>query len=702
MPLVPIDINQIQLDKPAKGGLRPIDISTIQLDAPQQPSFTQMAIENLKGGVQAGKDLATGNYQSIGEYKPTPKTEFLANKLFPQGYEGGMPNLSNVTRQDVAGALVEKFGESPQGKAASAIGGVVPSMNLIGTAFQKYAAPAITEATGLTNDELAVAGMLAAPLGLKALPKTKPTGLATQPPRQSFFSGLPDAALAKAITYPVRSPVKTAGFVVDTAGKVLSPIASKATKSLLESDSRILGGGLKRDLQSPVAQEGARLGEKFGVDFTAGELTGNKAAMGFEDVFANSPAYADRIARANEVKVNKIVGAFNDELSKIYPESGTKADVGFSLGTAYRSTLDSLIKTRREQAKIDFEAALQNTGEADILSNNLFTELNAIAAEGNAKLLTKSKAYGSRLANSLLKRVSSKTGKGNVQADRITIQDMANGLSDFSSEAQRPGSIMDNAQSAAERRVYSRLYNALLKDLDTEIQNPKGNPERAAMLAIARDNYARNSNRISDLNKTTLGKVIGEADFNSAGELVVQPEILADRFAKLPPTELAKTMKFLDENHPDVANMGRRHVLERALNIAEEGRGLRGEGTTKDFAKAQFVQNLPNKESLTALLGDKFAAQNVLDVAAAMNRMIDYGASQKGSQTFGRGEFNKSFMDKAKGALYNAITSDSLVDDLLNPKKAAQLSFEAKKINGDRKPLKVPSRTEQGLPPKKY
>lgn len=670
MPLVSVNIDDIELDAPAQSKLAPVDINQIELEAPQEKSFGAMAVENFKGGVQAAKDLATGNFQTIGQYKPTPKTEFLAEKLFPKGYEGGMPDLSKVTRQDVAGALVEKFAESPEGKAVTALGGVVPSFNLIGTAFQKYAAKPIMEATGLNEDELAVAGMLTAPIGLKATPKNA-----------KFTAGLPEAPIAKALTYPIRSPIKTAGFVVDTAGKVLSPVASKAARSMLESDSRILGGGLVRDLQSPIAQEGVRLGKKFDVDFTAGELTGNRAAMGFEDVFANSPAYADRIARANEMKVNKIVGKFNETLDKIYPESGSQGDVGLSLGTAYRSTLDNLAKTRREQAKIDFDAALKGSGEANILSNNLFNELNAIAAEGNAKLLTKSKAHGASLANFLLKRVSSKTQKGNVQADTISITDMANGLSDFGMEANRPGGIMDNLKTAAERRTYARLFNALQKDLDAEIANPKGSAERAAMLAVARDNFARNSNKIADLNKTTLGKIIGEADYNSAGELVINPEVLADRFSKLKPTELKKTMDFLKENHPDVANMSKRYVLEKALNIAEQGRGLRGEGTTKDFAKANFVSNLPDRETLAVLLDDKMLANDVIDVAKAMNRLIDYGASQKGSQTFGRTEFQKGFVDKAKSALYNAVTNDTLVEDLLNPKKRYQIIFEAKKIN---------------------
>jgi len=677
------------IDSPAGNALTFDDIENVEA-----PGFWKMAGQNFMGGLQAAGDIATGDFQNIGEYKPTPHTEALADKLFPSGSMQGttMENIgdllynmkTNTSREDYAPVMLEKFGESLPGKAATAIGGVVPTFNLLGTAAQKYAIPTISDSTGATEDEVALAMLAASPIGLKAGKRPVGNGK-TQPPPQAFLSGLPEVKAAKVLTAPIRAPLKTAGYIVDTAGTIAKPIVQPMARSILESDNRIFGGGLKGDLASQTAKEGAALGERMGVDFTAGELTGNRAAMGLEDVFANTPSYADRFAKANDAKTSKIIGKFNETLDKIYPESGSRTDVGISLGDAYRGTLDNLIKTRREQAKIDFDSALKGTNEANILSNNLFRELQAIADEGNAKLLTKSKAHGAALARNILNRTSSKTQKGNIQSDTISLQDMANGLSDFSSEATRPGSILDNAQSAAERRVYARLYNALQKDLDAEIASPKGNPQRAAMLAVARNNFSKHSNSIADIQKTTLGKAIGESQRNSEGQLVIQPEMVADRFVKMQPSELKATMKFLDSNHPDIAQMARRHTLERALRISEEGRGLRGEGTTKEFTKAEFVKNLPDKEKLSALMGDSMAASEILDVATAMNRLIDYGASMRGSQTFGRGEFNKGATAHIKGALYRAITSDSLVEDLLNPRLRHEISFDARNINAEGK-----------------
>lgn len=477
--------------------------------------------------------------------------------------------------------------------------------------------------------------------------------------------------VAKPLLHPVETAVKlgkaTANTATATAKSVAQPVIRKVIDETLLNDA----------LQTDIAKEGRRLGDKFGFEFTAAEQSGNPTLRGMEDALANSSRWGGKFAERNQKKVNAIIGRFQGELDKISPETMSRPDVGDRIATAYRSTLDNLVKTRRSQAKIDFG---QTGGqESNILSNNLFRELQTIRSEGDAKLLTKSKAHAARLANSLLKRVSSKTEAGNVQSELISLDDMANGLSDFSSEASRPGSLMDNVQSAAERRVYTRLYNALQKDLEAEIANPKADPERVAMLVTARDNYRQFSNQISDVQKTTLGKIVGKSDYDSEGNLVVAPEKIADRLISMEPTELRSTIGFLDKNHPDIAQATRRYILESSLRKAQEGIGQRGAGTTKEFAKAEFVKNLPDDDTLNILFKDKKSADDIRDIAAGINRMIDYGASQKGSQTFQRGEF-AALWRGAKGMLFKAVMDDTLAEDLLTPSKRKRMATEAKLI----------------------
>lgn len=659
-------------DTEIAGYLSQSDAKPILEQKPAETTFGEDVYQNLIHGIQSGKDLATGNFQSIGEYKPTPKTEALVDKLFPKEFDDASlmgiaksiyENAGNTKPSDYSAAILEKFGESAPGKAVGFIGGVVPEFNIVGTAISRYVNPAISEVTGIAPENLELMELAASPLGLKAAKKM-------QTPTEY------------AIRHPIDATFKTISGTTNLIGKTAKPVVQPAIRSILEGDNPITGEpGLRTALASDVATEAARLEQNIpGLKFTAGEATGNATAMGIEDALANSARWGGKFAERNQRNTDAVISKFNKELDKIYPEATTRSDAGSRLSDAYNSTLNSLLKTRSEQAKMDFNAALEGSKDGYILSNNLFRELQAIKSEGEGKLLTASDKHAAAVARELLGRASTKTGKGNIQSDMLSIKDMARGLSSFSSESRRPGGILDNAKSAAERRVYSRLFKALEADLDAEIASPKGDPARAAKLALARDNFKQFSNKISDIEKTTIGKLVGNAEHDSQGNLVISPEKIADKFTGMEATEISNTLKFLDLHHPDVSQMARRYTLERALNKAIEGRGQRGIGTTKEFGKADFVKSLPDDAKLNALLNNPKAAAEVRDVAAAVNRMIDYGAEKKGSQTFSRGNFFEAIASWGKGAIYRSIVSDTLATDLLNPSKRRQMALEAKKI----------------------
>lgn len=645
-------------DEAVKRGL--IDAAAAEDKAPK--TLLGKMWENAKQGGRDLADFATMDYPAVGEGKMV--------KTLSQKRQAG-----TADRLDYQRAFLEGMGNSPGGKFLGAVGGLIPEFNMTTTAIKDYANPAIEKATGADPSTIALLEMGAtAPLAARAV---------TIKPGQQVPSIKAAGKALDYAAYPVKHPVKTTARVADTAVSAAKPVVQPVVRGILEGDNPITGEpGLRSALTSPEAAEGARLGGKFGVNFSAGELTGNPTAMGIEDALANSARWGGRFTEASKAKVDAIVSRFNTTLDQIHKGSGTRTDVGDRISSAYNNTLGSLVKTRNEQAKIDFGTALKGAGSEgnSILSNNLFRELQAIKTEGEGKLLTKSNAHAASVARGLLNRVSTKSKSGNVSADTISIKDMAEGLSNFSAEARRTGGVLDNAQSAAERRVYARLFGALQKDLDAEISNPRGDPARAAQLMVARDNFREYSNKISDIQKTSLGKVMGSAMRDSEGNLNVSPEAIADRFVSMQPTELSNTLKFLDKNEPEVANMGRRYVLESALNKALEGRGLRGEGTTKEFSKAEFVKALPDRQKLNALLKDPQAHGDIVDTAAAMNRLIDWGAQRKGSQTAQRTDFLNSIARWGKGALYRAIVSDSLAEDLLNPAKRRQIAIEARKI----------------------
>jgi len=628
-------------------------------------------VETFKHGVQSAKDFATMDYKDPLDEKAMP-----ALAEFRKKYQDG-----TWTRIDLQRAFLESMENNPGGKFLSTLSGVIPEFNILTTALNEWVNPAIEKATGADPSTIALAQLA----GGTALGGAKMIKDGSFGPKANLLEMSPITKgaveiakpVAQKIAYPFLNPIESSSYVIKATTR---PIVEK----IIDSTNPITGSkGLKEALESPEAIEGQRLASKFGIDMTAGELTGQPRFRGLEDALANSARWSERFTENNIKKTDAIINRFNNVLDKIYDKPTSSTDVGVNISSAYNNTIGSLIKTRREQAKLDFGTAYEGAGEAGkyIQSNNLFRTLQELKDEGSARLLTPSKEEGGALASKLLDKLSVDTKKGNKMADTITMEELGNGLSDFSAAARRPGGAFEDAKTAAQRRVYARLYDALLKDLDAEITNPKGDPQKAAMLSVARNNFKDFSNKIADIEKTTIGKMVGEAARDSDGNLIVSPEKIAQRINSMEPTEIGRTFKFLDESHPEVSNMVRRYIVEQALIKAMEGKGQRDAGGTKAFPKAEFVKSLPNDHKLNAIFGDKAIKTDIIDTAAALNRLIDWSATKSGSQTAQRTDILNILKKLPDSIIAKAIETDGLAEYLIDPVKRAKIRKETEQVN---------------------
>lgn len=668
---------------------------------PKKTSFLGDVASNFAGGIrsagQAAKDIYRGDF--IGADKSAPATGALADKLFSSGQGGTLSEnigdvlynaRENTVSSDYSKALLERSGQNVPGEIANAIGGIVPEFNAVGSAIQKYVNPKISKATGIAPENLQLAELASSPLGFKK------AGDASLPISKAILSAVkPVIAGAKqAATHPLDTAGKVLATASEVPGKVLKPVVQPIAREMIESDNPVYGGGLKTALKSDAAKEGERLGKKLGVKFSAGELTGNAAAMNAEDALANSAKWGAKFAEANQKKTDAIVSDYKKTLDSIYPKSVSRLDIGDKISSTYGQTIKSLSKARSDQGKMDFAAAkLASQGQPIIAPTNLVSTLKSFVKEGESITATKSQEAAAATAKALLAKLKTPSPKPSLILDaqgnpikmpqsaesyqHMTIDDLQNGLQGWGDEAYTGGGVFKQLANASDTRFAKAAKAALERDADTAAESGQG----AAAIALkrARDNYRANSNKISDIEKTTLGKMIGSAERDSQGNLTITPEKMADKFNSMQPSEIKNILKFLDKNDPNVAGMARRYTLESALNKALEGQGQRGAGGTKPFPKAEFVKSLPSDDKLEAIMGSAKAAQDVKDVAAALTRMIDYGAQKKGSATAQRTDFLQGMLKWGKGALYRSIASDSLAEDLLDPTRRKELVDEAKK-----------------------
>lgn len=502
------------------------------------------------------------------------------------------------------------------------------------------------------------------------------------------------------VVQAVKHPLDTAGKVVEsalkTSGAVIKPVIKPMVRGIMESDNPLIGGGLKKDLESEEAKKARELGKRVGVNFSAAEQTGNTMARGVEDTLANSPKFSSQFAEANDQKTTAVVNKFKETLASISPNETDVAGLGDRLTKAYKGTIDSLVNTRRAQAEVDFTRAREATGGAPVVvPENFIGVLNKYIKEGASPTATKEQIATAAEAKKALANLTEKPAKPSTILDatgqpiarpvthqykKITVNDLQNGLHGYGDAAKSSSSITGGLKTASDRRFDKEALHAFEADLDKAADSGVGAGAQA--LKVARDNYRSTSQKIGDIQQTALGKVVGGAERDSKGNLVLFPEKIADRFMNMEPTEIKATLKFLDQEHPDVAKMARRYTLEAAYKKASEGMGQAAAGGVKDFNMKQFVEGLPNDEKLTAILGSHKAVSEVKDVSEALNRMRWYGGRKGGSQTFGRTEILNGFKGWGAKKLYQSALDDTLAEDMLNPQKRAELSAEANRING--------------------
>lgn len=267
MPYVPVDVKSIRFDDPQydteekksraiidlygqeeavnNQKFAPVDVKSIKFDQPElakseggvktPQSFLQEMGANADNAIQAAKDLANLNFQAIGQNKPTPKTEALADKLF-KGIDNpsisGMAsavfnNIGGTSPSDYSGALLEKFNETPAGKAAAVIGGLNPVYNAASTALNRYVNPTISEATGIHPDNLALGEMLAGSVGLKGASKIKdPTISAIKYASNKMGEGSGVSVNAALVGTPDYIATRKAGMFADK-GQALEDVSTR-------------------------------------------------------------------------------------------------------------------------------------------------------------------------------------------------------------------------------------------------------------------------------------------------------------------------------------------------------------------------------------------------------------------------------------------------------------------------------------------
>ncbi|WP_245841117.1 hypothetical protein [Paraburkholderia ribeironis] len=363
----------------------------------------------------------------------------------------------------------------------------------------------------------------------------------------------------------------------------------------------LLGGGLggvagaERGIPKPPS-EAARASQASGIPLTIGQETGSTALKFVEnrlrELFpSKGTARADELAQvtAGANRVNELA----DQISK-----GTTADpeaIGLRLRGAYGGTVRKIDAVRDAQAKTDYDAVRQLAGDKPVIGyrNTMDTldriidenrnvpgaDAQKIAAQAQKikEALTTTRAGAPAQPPSSILNAQGQPARSGIPAAPSatgaathTIGDAMKTRSAWGRAARRSGNVFSDIDPNANQVLAKRLFGAINRDFD---EASTASTPIAKALKTANTNYRKASDSITFIEKSALGKLLGEdvtdAAFSGQTASTRAPEAIARRYLNMQPSEARSVTTILQQHAPDVLNDTKAFVLRNGLEAAK-------------------------------------------------------------------------------------------------------------------------------------
>lgn len=282
-------------------------------------SFAGSMINNAGNALTDAKDFATMNY--------TPGFTQASKDLVAKR------NAGTAEISDYSNALLSEVGNSPGGKFAGAIAGLVPGYNLASTAINKLINPAIEVTTGVNPSNLEAGELIGGTaLGAKYAPETSGKSLLdiyrdykAQPDAPSIA----DNMLTKAIGRDSASPDDVSNKLTSMGpDAMLADAAGENTRSLARAIGNMPGPArdiATESLEERQAGQSDRLTQAatqgLGVDPNATAKTTVDKLISDREVAA-APAYNEAFNAKN---------VYNDRIGQFLDDPDVKSGIGRGL-----------------------------------------------------------------------------------------------------------------------------------------------------------------------------------------------------------------------------------------------------------------------------------------------------------------------------------------------------------------------------------
>tara|TARA_R110000787_G_scaffold283321_1_gene395944 strand:+ start:1029 stop:3086 length:2058 start_codon:yes stop_codon:yes gene_type:complete len=324
---------------------------------------------------------------------------------------------------------------------------------------------------------------------------------------------------------------------------------------------------LGRLSNTPYARESARLEAASGLVLTPGQRTGSKALQMFEGVLRRAPGSADPMF-ANEVgQLKRGLEYFDLTLDTLYGPKKGKSGIGNLAVQGYTRAVDAAQKIRSKTRDVDLTNLTRASRDQPMfqLDNTLYAIDNLIAentvpagagGDATSAMLVRLK----NLRASLSRETPSRLGGVTSNRPPATAQELQRYLQIYGKAAKGKSVLFENVDKTSQQGIAARVFGALQDDLNSAADAAAGsNAPSAKLLQAFRNNWRENSNAISEITDSALGRFINK---DGADDRV------SDAIMRLSGDELKETMVILNRVNPDIANQVKRLHFSDAFEKA--------------------------------------------------------------------------------------------------------------------------------------
>ena len=423
-------------------------------------------------------------------------------------------------------------------------------------------APAVPKAapTAVGPEELTAAGEKAGAIGPSAEPRT--TG---QRYAAAALQALPAAALPGAGTGVLGrvAPAVGAGLGGE-AGRQLGGETGAFLGSLLGGAAGGAAAGARQAAIPKPPSEAARASQASGIPLTLGQETGSKALQFSEnrlkELFPSKGVAAADELRQVAAGVNRVT-ELADQVSK--RATADPEAIGNQLRTAYKDTVTKLDKMRDTQAKTDYGAVRKAAGDQKVIGyKNTLDELDKIITENKGVPPGGDAAKIAAQATAIRDFI---TKQGTA-----TVGDAMKTRSAWGKAARRTGNVFSDIDPNANQVLAKRLFGAVNRDFDAA---STANTPIASLLKTANANYAKASQSLDFVQKSALGKLLGEDVVDALGTGATAstkaPEAIAKRYLTMTPSEARSVTNILEQHAPEALQDAKSFVLRNGLEQAK-------------------------------------------------------------------------------------------------------------------------------------